>query len=170
MAHEQHGLRALRELAFEPLLRGHVEEVVGFVEKEHVGVTAEQDLEREALLLTAREGRAEAGADRVERTVERRGRTDVPENLLVVAAGLAPHCVRACEPHARALTRLGLRPTRRVVELFRRAPHRGRRQRQQQFAHGAVVGRRAHQLAHEAQLALDVHGTARGALVSRQDA
>jgi hypothetical protein len=64
---DEHGLVGRRDLVLERLLARHVEEVVGLVEQQHLGVRAEQHVEHEPLALAARERRRVALGDVVER-------------------------------------------------------------------------------------------------------
>ena len=88
MADEQDRLVGLTDPLLEPDLARHVEEVVGLVEQQHLVGTLEEVLQHEPLLLTA----TERGQGAVLRTVvgqaEAADRTDVPDDLEVVATGV----------------------------------------------------------------------------------
>ena len=73
VAHVQDRLLRRSQLLLEPSLRGDVEEVVGLVEQQHVVGAAQQHLERESLLLAARQG-GDAVARRPARGRRRRPR------------------------------------------------------------------------------------------------
>ena len=68
-------------------LGGDVEVVVGFVEQEHLLVAAQQDLEREPLLLPTAQRGHEPVAHRLERLADAALAAHVPGHLGLVAAG-----------------------------------------------------------------------------------
>ena len=74
----------------QPALGGHVEVVVGLVEHEHLVGAAQQRLEHDPLLLTARQRRHLAPLGPVEGRAQRGHGADVPEGLPLVAADVAP--------------------------------------------------------------------------------
>ena len=70
VADVQHGLARRPELAFQPALGIDVEEVVGLVEEQDIGVAAQQHLEGEALLLATRERPQRSIGNLVERQAD----------------------------------------------------------------------------------------------------
>ena len=131
VADVQHGLARCLELAFQPTLGVDVEEVVGLVEEQHVGVAAQQHFEGEALLLTARQRVQRSPGDFVEGEPDRPRRALVPVHLGGVAAGVAPGCHGMGVAHR---IRRGRR-LRRVM-LGVGALQRRRGQRHEQLADG----------------------------------
>ena len=90
MADEQHRLRALPQPFLQPALARYVEEVVGLVEEQHLVAAAQQQLQRQPLLLAAREGDELAVLAPLVGRPERGDGDGVPEHLGVVAADIAP--------------------------------------------------------------------------------
>jgi hypothetical protein len=90
VAHEQHRLRRIPQPLLQPPLTGYVQIVVRLVEQQHLVLTTQQQLEREALLLTAGQGRQLAVLADVIGQSECGDRDGVPEHLRVIAARVAP--------------------------------------------------------------------------------
>ena len=90
MADEQHGFPGGVQLAFEPPFGRHVEEVVGFVEDEHVVLAPEEVFECQPLLFAAAQGAERPVGDVAEIDAERPTARLIPGDLDVVAAGVAP--------------------------------------------------------------------------------
>ena len=84
--------------ALELELRRHVEEVVGLVERQHVGVGGEQDVEHELLALPARERARRTVGELVEGGADDPPARDVPVPLELVAAERRPVGDRRSEP------------------------------------------------------------------------
>ncbi len=121
-------------------LPGHVEEVVGLVEEEHVGIGAEQQLEGEPLLLTARQGRTAARRPRpsnphpsaaVEHTSQSTSASYPPASAHV--------SVGARKAHPGRVAGVGHRGGLCGGELDRGRPHRRGRQAHHQLPHGPIV-------------------------------
>ena len=104
VADQQDRLRTGAQRVFEPLLARDVEVVVGLVEQEDVGVGPEHDLEREALLLAARQRREPAPSGRVERLPQGQRRAGVPQDFGVPSARITPLRVRPRQREAGAIT------------------------------------------------------------------
>ena len=99
VADEQHGLPGGVELAFQPPLGGHVEEVVGLVEHEDVVLSAQQVLERQSFLLAAAEGSQRPVGNVAEVDTEGAAARLVPSHLDVVATRVAPGAERLGVSH-----------------------------------------------------------------------
>ena len=161
VADEEHGLAARSQLALEPPLGRDVEEVVGFVEYQHVVLAAEERLERESLLLATAERRERTIRDVPEVGVERSPGALVPEHLGVVAAGVAPLGERRRVAH-----RIGGGVGVGGVESQRGAADAFRRDRDEQVADGTdgpVRSGGADELAHDAEASFDRHRAGRSA-------
>ena len=171
---EQHGLLGRAQLRLEPALAGHVERVVGLVEQQHLLGSAQQRLEREALLLAARERRELAPLRTLERDAERGDRAVVPDDLLVVAAGLGVLGERGGVPHLRRGVVAFDERVLGCLELERRVAHACRRHRDEQARDGLVGARhrapRAHELVHHPEPAVDLHAALVGPQVAADDA
>ena len=99
VADEEHRLSTGAQLGLQPSLAGHVEEVVGLVEQQHVIVAAQQRLERQPLLFTAAEGAERTTFELGKWFADRLGATRIPEDLGVVSAGVPPLCQRRRVAH-----------------------------------------------------------------------
>ena len=170
---EQHGLLRRAQLRLEPALAGHVERVVGLVEQQHLLGPAQQRLEREPLLLAARERRELAPLRALERDAEGRHRAVVPDDLLVVAAGLGVFGERGRVAHLR---RGVVEFDERVLgclELECRVAHARRRHRDEQARHRLVGAgdrsARADELVHHPEPAVDLHAALVGPQVAADD-
>ena len=86
----QHRLAGNGDLALERALGGDVEEVVGLVEQQDLGVGGEQRIEHEALALATGQGVRRAVRDLGERAADDLARRAVPLGLELVAAELRP--------------------------------------------------------------------------------
>ena len=153
VADEQHGLLGLGQRRLEPALARHVEVVVGLVEQQDLVGAAQQRLQREPLLLATGERGQRAELRLLVRHPQRGRGAHVPDDLGVVAVGVAPVRQRGGVAH------LG----RGVVVLhhgqlggLQGPPGRleaGRGEVDEQVAHGGVVADRADELPHHAQAA-----------------
>ena len=103
VADHQDRLVGLADPPLEPDLAGHVEVVVGLVEEQHLVRTAEQELQHQPLLLTAREGAERAVLRPVVGQRQRGHRADVPGDLDVVATGVGELRERVRVGHLRLL-------------------------------------------------------------------
>ena len=88
VADEQDRLLGLADPLLQPDLAGHVEEVVGLVEQQHLVGAAQQVLQHQPLLLAAGEGAQLAVLRPVVGHAEAGDRADVPRHLELVAAGV----------------------------------------------------------------------------------
>ena len=149
VADEQHRLRRLSQRRLEPALARHVEVVVRLVEQQHLVRPAQEDLEREPLLLASGQGPDQSGRAPVVRLTQRRHRADVPEHLGVVAVRVAPVGQGCRVAHLGAL----------LVDLHHRQLGRVQRaagvaqarwgQVDEQVAHRALIAQGAEELAHD---------------------
>ena len=150
VADDEDRLRRRRDAPLQAALGRHVEEVVGLVEQQHVGVGGEDELEHELLALAARELVGAAGADLVEARADDRPRGRVPPALELVAAELRPRRDRLAERHP-GLGRVGA-GVEVALGLEHRRPRRAQAARgevEQQLADRPHVAVEAHVLAHE---------------------
>ena len=155
------------QLIFEPSLGGDVEEVVGLVEQQHVIGAAQEHLQREPLLLTARERRDRPIADLREIHAERLGEAGVPEHLGVVSARVAPAAQRLRVLQRSIRVARALRDDALGIgELGGGLAERGCGKRDEERPHGRVVADRADELAHDPGPSVDAHGSFGGALVA----
>ena len=143
VADQEDRLARRRDPALELELGGDVEEVVGLVEQQHLGVAGEQHLEHEPLALAARERARRAGADVVQPGAHDPAAGGVPLPLELVAAELRPVADRLPEPHpgagrVRAGGQLALGGSHPLARLAQ--PRR--RQLEQQLAHACARRRR----------------------------
>ena len=153
VADEQHRLGRLDELVLQPPLGRDVEVVVGLVEQQDLLRATQQCLEDQSLLLPAREGRDLAPLRLLEGHTERRHRADVPEGLVVVAAGVGPVHQGLCVGQ---LVTLGVALHHQqlgAVDLRGGPPHRLGRDGHEQVAHRRLVADLADELAHDAEAA-----------------
>ena len=129
VADEEDRLLGLADPLLEPDLAGHVEEVVGLVEQQHLVGAAQQELQDEALLLASGQGPQRAVLGPVVGQREAGDRADVPGDLDVVAAGVGVLRQRAgvghlgllvVGVHERALPPVDRRPRRRGCAAGRR--------------------------------------------------
>ncbi len=90
VADEQHGLAGVEQPLLEPPLARDVEVVVRLVEQQHLVGPAQQRLQRQPLLLAARQRRQLAVLAAVVGDAERGDGDGVPGDLGVVAADVAP--------------------------------------------------------------------------------
>ena len=154
VAHVEDGLAGVAELALEPPLAVHVEEVVRLVEQEDVVLAAQQHLQRDALLLAARERSQRPGRGFLERDPDGSREALVPMDLGVVATVLAP-----VGEGVGVLHRVLVGGALRVGEPPRRRAQRRRSQRDEQLARrqrrvGHPIGD-ADELAHHADVPVD---------------
>ncbi len=137
--HVQHRLGRLAQPRLQPALARYVQEVVRLVEQQHLVAAAQQQVEREPLLLAAGEGPDRTVPHLVPRLVQHRHGDRVEQHLGVVPAGLAP-----------AGQRVGVRDSCDSLRVVERAggavqplagrPQRRRHQGQRQV--GRASGRR----------------------------
>ena len=158
---EQHGLRRRAQLALEPALAGHVEVVVGLVEQQHLLGSAQQRLEREPLLLAARE-RARARGTSPART-GCRAPPSCSGPRRSPARSRRPRRSRRARSRSASASSVSSRSMMRVLgrlELERRVAHAPRRDRDEQVVHRRRRARRrlpgADELVHHAEAAVDL--------------
>jgi len=90
VADEQHRLAAGQQRLLQPALARHVQEVVRLVEQQDLLGPAQQGLERQPLLLATGQGRQESVLAPVVRHAQRGRGADVPQDLGVIPARVAP--------------------------------------------------------------------------------
>ena len=172
VAHEQHRLAGVDQPLLQPPFARHVEVVVGLVEQQHLLRAAQQQFQREPLLLAAgqRAHLAVLGGD--ERQPERRDRDGVPEDLEVVPVHLAPPGEGVGVPQlGRLVVDLHERELRGGELLPRRAGG-GVGEADEELLDGRLVADRADELAHHRGLAVaagDVDAAGVGRVVAGHD-
>ena len=165
VADEQDRLLGLADPPLQPDLAGHVEEVVGLVEQEHLVGAAQQVLQHQPLLLAARQGAQLAVLGAVVGDAEAGDGAHVPRHLELVAAGVGVLRERVGVLHLGLLV-VGVHQRQLVpVHLGGGRPDPRRGHREQQVGHrGRLTQTDADHLAHHAEAA----GAGDGAGVRRQ--
>ncbi len=139
VADEEDGLVRLADPVLEPDLAGHVEEVVGLVEEQHLVRAGQEVLQHQPLLLAAAERLQLAVLRSLERHPEPLGRADVPGDLEVVAARVGVLVQRLGVAHLRALV-VGLHQRELArVDLGRGCSHPLRGDAEEQVGDGGGV-------------------------------
>jgi hypothetical protein len=146
VAHVQHALGRLVETLLQPPLAGHVEEVVRLVQQQHLVRAAQQQLQREPLLLAARQRADRPVAHLLPGQPERRDGRGVERHLGLVPARLAPRGERLGVAQLGALALVegplgGAQPLPGGADRLRG-------ERQGEVGEGGAVGDRADELAH----------------------
>ena len=159
VADEQHRLVGLAQPLLEPDLAGHVEEVVGLVEQQHLVGAGEQVLQHQPLLLPAAERRQVAVLGPVVGQGQGLDGAHVPRHLDVVAARVGVLGQRLGVAHLRALV-VGLHQRQLApVDLRGRGAHPRRRHAQQQVGdRRRLPEAQADHLPHHPQAAGAGHG------------
>ena len=157
VADEEDRLLRLPDPPLQPQLAGDVEEVVGLVEQEHLVRPVEEELEDQPLLLAPGEGREVAVLRPVVGDAEGRGAADVPGDLELVAAGVAPLGECRGVAHLRRLV-VGLHERQlAALHLLGRPTGALGRDREEQLSHGG--GAAPDHLAHDPEAAGAGHHT-----------
>lgn len=157
VADEEDRLGRVPDPALEPDLARDVEVVVRLVEQQHLVGPAQEVLQDEPLLLTARQGAEQPVAGAVERQAHGGGGAHVPGDLHVVPAGVGVLRERGGVRHLGALV-VGVHQRQLGgVDRLRRGAHPRRRDRQQQVVDGLVTASVADELTHDAQPARARH-------------
>ncbi len=144
---DQHGLAGRGDRRLQSPLARNVEEVVGLVEEEDLGVGREEDLEHQALALTARQGGGEPACERVEPLAHDAPAGRVPASLELVAAELGPIADRGAERHPGGLVSVG-HGSLGCRHAFPGGPEGSGRELEQLIPHGRPVGSGPHSLRH----------------------
>jgi hypothetical protein len=151
VADEQHGLPRVEQPFLEPPLAGDVEVVVRLVEQQHLVRPAQQSLECQPLLLTARQRGQLPVLAVVVRDTEGGDGHGVPGDLGLVPADVAPVGQGVRIRHLTALV-VGLHQRQlRGLHRVPRLADGGRRQVDEEPLHVRVVADRADELAHHAE-------------------
>ena len=159
-------LVGLPDPALEPDLAGHVEEVVGLVEQQHLVGAGQEVLQHQPLLLAAGQRLQRRGTSRGRTARRALDRADVPRDLDVVAAGVGVLGQRGGVPHlGRLVVGLHQRPLA-PVDLGRDAvrTRAGETESRRSATVGSVAEPDADHLAHDAE----APGAGHGAGVRRQ--
>jgi hypothetical protein len=153
VADEQDRLAGLEQPLLQPPLPGDVEVVVRLVEQQHLVRSLQQRLEREPLLLPARQRGQVAVLAPVVGDAERRDGHGVPGDLDVVAARVAPLGQGVGVGHLGCLV-VGLHEGELGgLDGLPGGADGGRREVEQEPLHRGVVAHRADELAHHAESA-----------------
>ena len=160
VADVEDGLVGLADPSLQPDLAGHVEEVVGLVEQQHLVGTGEQVLQHQPLLLATRQRLERAVLRAVVGHAQALDGADVPDDLELVAAGVGVVGERSGVAHLRRLV-VGLHQcSLATIDLGGRRPDPRRRDRQQEVGDVRVVAEAvADHLAHHAEPAGAGHRT-----------
>ena len=151
---EDDRLARLVELALEPSLGRHIEEVVGLIEHENLELAAQERFERQSLLLAAAECAQRSIRHVVERLPEGARRALVPQHLGVVPTDVVP-----CADRHRVLHRVFVERRLGRAQRIGGIAQARRRHRQQKLADGRrrVVGG-TDELVHHAERTVDTDG------------
>ena len=145
----QHGLLRSADLALQRELRRDIEEVVGLVEQQHIGIGAKQHVEDQLFSLAARKSHR-----RTVRQLVKPNADDPPTGSVPLALELVPAKHRPVRDR-RAKLDAGIGVARCKLQFMSQhplagQPERQRRQRQQQLPHGSPLTGDADVLRHVA--------------------